>query len=117
MIALLFSLCTDACKQFNLTRNSVASSSFLPSTLVTAIHELLDISHNAVNKIIILKTEVPTNHCVIQFEGLKPNFNYYETTFIYTWYNAHTNLPNKEISLWRHMLNKWWAEGTDYLQR
>lgn len=41
---------------------------FLPSILAIAIHKLFDISNDAFNKFIILQTEVPTNHCVIQFE-------------------------------------------------
>ena len=40
----------------------------LPFTFATAIHELLDIRHNAINKFIILKTEIPSNYRVIQFD-------------------------------------------------
>lgn len=52
--------------QYNSMRKSPSLT--LPFTLATAIHELLDIRHNAINKFIILKTEIPSNYRVIQFD-------------------------------------------------
>jgi hypothetical protein len=45
----------------------------LPSTLTTAIHELLDVSYYTVYKFIIVKTKICTNHSFSQFEGQKQN--------------------------------------------